>query len=370
MDLESVRNIERISSYSLHTSSRAPQFYRVYGATSPSNSAPNFTAAAFQNDTALAALGYTRIAEVRTATTSGGQYGATVTGAIGQYRYLLFDMGTITSNRGTFYGEIDIYEISPSSLTFPLTIMPAVSPQTGYDLQWVSKPAKSYHLRTSTDLASPIREWQTIAQNIPHTQPLNRYNVPQSGPRRFYAVEEHPALPLLSATFEDNNGGFTVATTSGSAWEYGAPTSGSATQENPGGFVSSGAENSLKCWGTNIANPGFYIPGTVTRLRSPVIDLTNTVGANLHFYQALDLASGDLAVVNIIDDTSDTVIASTIYTAIDSTITSANWASVGPVSLGAGVGQKIRVEWMFSASNAIDYMGWYIDNVTITESAP
>jgi hypothetical protein len=365
MDLETLHNIERISTYTWHTNSRASQSYRVYGANSPNNSSPNYSAAAFQNDAALTALGYNRIAEVKTATTSGGQYGATVTGTIGQYRYLLFDIATVTSSRGTFYGEIDIYGTPAGPVRFPLTITPAVTPQTGFDLAWVSKPAKSYHLRTSTDLASPINQWETVAQNILHTQPLNRYNVPQSGPRRFYAVEENPALPLLSENFENNNGGFTVSTTAGSAWQYGTPTSSAPSL---GGEVTTGAESSAKCWGTNIGNPGFYLPNTVTRLRSSVIDLTNVVGANLTFFQAVDLHPDDTAVVNIIDDTTDTVIAAEIFKVVDSDSSSANWASVQPINLSAGVGQKIRIEWVLTGSSFTDYLGLYIDNVSVIES--
>lgn len=369
IDLATLHNIERISTYSWHANSRAAQFYRVYGANSPINSSPNFTAAAFQNDAALTALGYTRIAEVRTATISGGQYGATVTGTIGQYRYLLFDMAPVSTSapRPTFYGEIDIYGTPAAPPSFPLTITPAVSPQTGYDLQWVSKPAKSYHLRTSTDLATPISQWATIAQNIAHTQPLNLYNVPQSGPSRFYAVEENNAAPLLSANFETDNGGFTVSHTAGSSWQYGTPTSGSVDSPNPGGHVSAGYENSTRCWGTNIGNPGFSLPNTVTRLRSPVIDLTYAVGANLNFAQAIDLQQEDVAVVNIINATNDTVIAS-VASITDANSGTSDWTFVGPISLAAGVGQRIRLEWSLTSSSAVDYMGWYIDNVSVTEA--
>lgn len=370
IDLEVPHLLTQINTYSWHANSRAAQAYRVYGAKSPINNAPNFTAAAFQDNDTLSALGYTLIANVATAKTSGGQYGATVAGTIGEYRYLLFDMSptNLTTPRPTFFGEIDIYGTPTAAPTFPLSIMPSTPPSAGFDLQWQSRHAKAYQLRTSTDLSTPINEWELVAGNITATPPQNLYQVPYAGPRRFYAVEETVAPPLLFANFEQNDGGFTVSTSSGSNWAYGSPTSGSVENPNPGGYVISGNASTTNCWGTVIGNPGYYEPSTVTRLRSPVINLTNALGATLTFAEALDIENGDTAVVNIISANSDTIIAPAIRTSTDTVQSSANWSVVSPISLASGVGQQVRIEWVLTTQAAVDFMGWYIDDVTVTET--
>ncbi len=183
---------------------------------------------------------------------------------------------------------------------------------------------------------------------------------------------------LLAEDFESGNGGFTVVTTEGSAWEHGTPDSFSL-----GGIIDSGngaTSGTGQCWGTNLGaydggsgDPGYYsaspTTSTSTCLRSAPIDLTGVTSAQLTFAQAYDLyAPDDLAVVNIIDDTTDTVIAGPIYTVPNGF---SGWASSPVIDLGAGVGQVVRIEWCLTGTGgfAFDYLGWYIDDVTVTGSS-
>ncbi len=109
--LTNIQGIGEINTYSWHRNSRSRQQYRVYTALAPSNSAPDFTVASFQNDTALAKLGYKAIASVDTGGHSGGQAGVSVAGSFGLNQYVLFDIKPHSlSNvyRSTFFGEIDI----------------------------------------------------------------------------------------------------------------------------------------------------------------------------------------------------------------------------------------------------------------------
>jgi hypothetical protein len=168
---------------------------------------------------------------------------------------------------------------------------------------------------------------------------------------------------LLSENFEDGKGGFTVVTSAGSDWEFGTPTS-----VGFGGEVLEGNGGSANCWGTDIGNPGEYAVPTATKLRSPVIDLTGVSGAQLTFAQAMDLEVADTAVVNIIAEASDTVIA-TVYTATDSDINNAGWGTVPAIDLAAGIGMKVRLEWAFTGGT-LEYLGWYIDDVTVSQPAP
>jgi len=194
-----------------------------------------------------------------------------------------------------------------------------------------------------------------------------------TGPKNFVVTQIPP--PLLEADFELDNGGFTFATAAGTDWDHGMPDS-----DSPGGAVTEGNDSSLNCWGTNLGtyaggtgDEGYYlIPSTITRLRSSVVDLTGIAGASLTFAEALDLAPGDTAVVNIIEELTDTIVAggAAIYTADDSATTGdANWNAVPGIDLTPVVGQKVRIEWVFTGATD-QYIGWYIDDVVVTQGAP
>lgn len=196
-----------------------------------------------------------------------------------------------------------------------------------------------------------------------------KVQVTLAGPANFVVAQIPP--PLFSEDFESGAGGFTLKvaggpfTPVGSVWEHGTPDSTS-----PGGVVDS--STSSQCMGTNIgpANTGWYDVTTETCLHSSVIDLNGVTAAELTFAEALDLDAGDTAVVNIIEELTDTVLGTAVYTADDSTeINDANWLAVPAIDLTAYVGQKIRVEWCLSGT-AAEYMGWYIDDVVVTDTTP
>jgi hypothetical protein len=103
---------------------------------------------------------------------------------------LLSARGSVSATAAAF-ANLTLTQINPAADAPPvLTITPATSPATGYDLQWDSETGKAYNLRTSTDLAGPIGGWDIIQGDITATPPLNVVNVPVDGPRRFYAIEE------------------------------------------------------------------------------------------------------------------------------------------------------------------------------------
>jgi len=202
LDLGARFTLAEINSYSWHANARAPQIFRVYGAVAPSNTSPDFTAAAFQDDAALDALGYTLIATVSTPLASGGQVGVSITdptGSLGTFQYVLFDMEPPVwgvGPRPTFYGEIDLVAAAEQPpIVVPLTIAPATLPDGGYDLEWSSRPAKIYNLRTSANLTGEISTWDLVEGNIATTPPFNTFNVAPSGLKRFYVVEEIEEAP-------------------------------------------------------------------------------------------------------------------------------------------------------------------------------
>lgn len=252
---------------------------------------------------------------------------------------------------------------------FRLEIRPAESSSTGFELEWESKAEKLYNLVTSFDLAVPRGEWELLASDIPATPPTNLFNVDSADSRRFYIVQEFdapPPLPIFGSDFEEDNGGFTVITNTGSSWQWGAPNSSSL-----GGAINTGNNGSNNVWGSEIGNPGFYISPTVTVLSSPAIDLTGITGAELTFAEALDLDAGDVAQVFLVDANTGTTIGDALYTALDSDINNAPWAMVGPFDLSVGIGSEVRIEWRLSGqAPTSDYMGWYIDDVLVLKTTP
>jgi hypothetical protein len=124
LDLNEVKPVQQINTYSWHPSTRAPQVYKVYGATG--------TEAGFKSEprhgTNPTTCGWTLIAAVDTRPRNaepGGQYGVSIrgaAGALGDYRYLLFDCKTTETDDefgNTFYSEINVLgpgEVSPASV--------------------------------------------------------------------------------------------------------------------------------------------------------------------------------------------------------------------------------------------------------------
>ena len=115
IDLGSAINIKQVNTYSWHPNTRGPQVYKLYAS---DGSDKDFKAAP-KKGTDPAKAGWKLIATVDTKPKSGeggGQYGVSIAdtaGAIGKYRYLLFDMSRTEAEDefgNTFYSEIDVIE--------------------------------------------------------------------------------------------------------------------------------------------------------------------------------------------------------------------------------------------------------------------
>lgn len=113
MDLGSVIEIAQINTYSWHPNTRGPQVYLLYAS---DGADPKFNAEP-KGDTDPTTSGWKLLATVDTRPKpgqGGGQYGVGITGstgALGKYRYLLFDcVATETDDDwgNTFYSEVDV----------------------------------------------------------------------------------------------------------------------------------------------------------------------------------------------------------------------------------------------------------------------
>jgi len=113
MDLGSVIEIAQINTYSWHPNTRGPQVYLLYAS---DGADPKFNAEP-KGNTDPTTSGWKLLATVDTRPKQGqggGQYGVSITdstGALGKYRYLLFDcVATETDDEwgNTFYSEVDV----------------------------------------------------------------------------------------------------------------------------------------------------------------------------------------------------------------------------------------------------------------------
>lgn len=115
LDLGKAIRIKQVNTYSWHTDTRAPQVYRLY---SSDGSAAGFDPHPRAGTNPVRA-GWKLIATIDTRPKTGdpgGQYGVSIAdsnGAIGQYRYLLFDISRTEDADpfgNTFFSEINVIE--------------------------------------------------------------------------------------------------------------------------------------------------------------------------------------------------------------------------------------------------------------------
>ena len=123
VDLGRVIRVKQINTYSWHPSTRGPQVYKLYAS---DGTAGDFNAAP-KAGTDPETCGWKFIASVNTKSkdgaNDGGQYGVSIadtTGALGKYRYLLFDVSRTEADDdfgNTFYSEIDVVDADAPATT-------------------------------------------------------------------------------------------------------------------------------------------------------------------------------------------------------------------------------------------------------------
>jgi hypothetical protein len=168
LDLGKPIVIKQVNSYSWHSSDRAPQVYKLYasdGTAGKFNPLPKRPSAPEQ-------CGWKFIANVDTRSQDGqpgGQYGVTIfdtAGALGQYRYFLFDIAR-TENRdpfgNTFYSEIDIRAMEPSEAEIAVGTKPVQAKDFDYTLDISQTPdLKDW---AQNQLRPAIDQWYPILRD-------------------------------------------------------------------------------------------------------------------------------------------------------------------------------------------------------------
>ena len=258
----------------------------------------------------------------------------------------------------------------PSSGPPTLTITPNSSTPGNYDFAWPGNAGRVYDLVSSTDLSTAISTWTIwdVKQGLYGTPPNNLLaNIPGGGDqRRFFALAERIAPPLLSETF-DAAAQLPVGWTSngpvnGTDWEVGVPSG-----------VASGPASAFtlpNCVGTNIA--GYYTENVDVSLKSPVLAIPAGNGATLRFRQLIDTDGfADFGAVRILDaDNADTPIAGLELTSIAGVggAWTQNSLEMPPLNVG---GKNIRIEFNFTSNAGATpdgdvYSGFYVDEVFVT----
>jgi hypothetical protein len=172
VDLGHVINVKQINTYSWHPGPRGPQVYTLYagdGSTGGFEPEP-------KRGTDPQTCGWKRIAQVDTRSKdrpAGGSYGVSIrdaSGALGKYRYLLFDISRTTDADpfdSTFYSEIDV--VDPE--TQPVAIAPPAAASGEVRREVVEAEGGTYQITIDTtetpdltdwahqDLAPVVRQW-------------------------------------------------------------------------------------------------------------------------------------------------------------------------------------------------------------------
>jgi hypothetical protein len=263
VDLGSSIKIKEVNTYSWHPSSRGPQVYKLYAS---DGTATNFDAAP-TNGINPEGCGWKLIADVNTKSanktdedSNGGQYGVSISdsdGAIGQYRYLLFDIVPTEKDDGfgnTFYSEIDVVDANapvaaqnqkPDELSSSPDSFIFKTSDGKCEITIQTKDAPELRGWAETNLAPVLAEWypQIVAM------------LPSEG----YHAPGHFSITLKPMEGVAYTAGSRVV--ANSAWlegEIGKQAVGSLVHE---------AVHVVQHFGDGARNPGWLVEGTADYIR-------------------------------------------------------------------------------------------------------
>jgi hypothetical protein len=159
LDFEKPIEMKAIHTYSWHAGTRGPQVYKLYAGDPAAKDFDSRPA----RDRDPAAAGWKLVASVDTREKDkqpGGQYAVAITdaaGAIGTYRYLLFDVARTESDDAfgnTFYSEIDVLD----GKEHPLPTERDAGPPKPAELD-VIKIGERYEIAFDTSQMPQIKDW-------------------------------------------------------------------------------------------------------------------------------------------------------------------------------------------------------------------
>jgi hypothetical protein len=166
VDLRSAIDVKQVNTYSWHAGARAPQVYNLFAA---DGAAPGFNAAP-KRGADPASCGWRLLARVDSRVKfgdAGGQYGVSISddsGALGKYRYFLFDVFKTEDHDAfghTFFSEIDVRAVTPTETETPAG--PDV-PARAKDFDWTLDVSQSPELKdwAETKLRPSVDQWYPV----------------------------------------------------------------------------------------------------------------------------------------------------------------------------------------------------------------
>lgn len=223
-------------------------------------------------------------------------------------------------------------------------------------LTWDSAPGKFYDVEVSGDLAT--NSWQTAMRAItaaPDPAIVTSASVqsPADAAAQYMRVRQVGPPPFLETSFEDGMGDWTVAG-DGTVWEFGTPTSGPGAANTGSGAVATGLA-------------GDYTDGTVTQLRTPVIDPGETDRVKLEFSYFLQAAEGHGGQISILE-ADGTVIQSLEKLYLGGQDDTSEWTQEAIRLPTLAPARPFIVQFAFLSTEDGDPnngAGWFIDDVRI-----
>jgi hypothetical protein len=168
LDLGKTVAVKEVNSYSWHPRGRANQVYKLYGADGTAalfNSAP-------KRDTDPEKCGWQLLSGVDTRRQygeAGGQYGVSISGAIGAlgtYRYFLFDIAPTENGDAfgnTFYSEIDVRAMESSEPE--VAVGSRTTPAKDFECTIDDSQAPDLHDWAESQLRPAIDKWYPIIRD-------------------------------------------------------------------------------------------------------------------------------------------------------------------------------------------------------------
>jgi hypothetical protein len=158
LDLGSVIDIKQVNTHSWHSGTRGPQVYKLFAS---DGNAADFSAQP-KRGTDPEQAGWKQIARVDTRTKeneAGGQHGVSISdsgGALGRYRYLLFDISRTEDADpfgNTFYSEIDVIDRNAPE------VAEAAPPPPPSITKIIEAEGGKYQFTLDTSAAPDLTEW-------------------------------------------------------------------------------------------------------------------------------------------------------------------------------------------------------------------
>lgn len=197
------------------------------------------------------------------------------------------------------------FQIQPSILKEPieLTGLTYDRPAGSLALHWSSNPGEFFNVERSLSLERD--SWELLANRMPAMEAEESSFVVEnltSERKAFYRIVRASAPPLLEEGFEGEVTGWTtgegtVPFPNGAAtrWEVGVPTSGPGEARTGQNVYGTGLDSDYE----DLAN---------LTLRSPLIDLTGKLSAELSFWYFMEAGDQEGGVVEFLDGDDPTVI--------------------------------------------------------------